>query len=346
MLALALVGACGRLSYDPGPDTADIDAGRVIDRDVGSMDAPAPDAPAPDAIGLDAPALDAFAPDAPVPRDASFDAPADGGVDAGPDAPTAPVCTTRTDCTATSLCGDDGLCHPILFADDFEDGVIAPDWGVYRFAFEESGGTLHTLPMARPGFDYGHRANGRSGVAAVQIGGSWTDIRVEWRQQNLASIPIVDPSIDECEHVPQLFFRLARFSESWNAPANTFYSTSLFQGCSSRHGDHGAYNVGVAYDSWMPGYGCCPTAMGTSYGVASGTSPVPIADAPIDFVFEAVGARFRLWADGGLVWDATDTVHDAGEMPIPAGGVGFSGIWEEMFWIDDVVIADLTRTAP
>lgn len=109
------------------------------------------------------------------------------------------------------LCASDMLCHPILFEDDFEDGVIAPEWTLLRFVFEETGGKLRTTTTTRPGFNYGHTGNGRSAVAQLAPGDmSWTDVRVEWDQQNDAAIGIVDPGLPACQHTPRFQFRIAQ----------------------------------------------------------------------------------------------------------------------------------------
>lgn len=68
-----------------------------------------------------------------------------------------------------------------------------------------------------------------------------------------------------------------------------------------------------------------------------------VADAPLHFVFEARGAHYTMTVDGAPAFDFTDTTHGGGEAPIAFGGVGFSGSWEQMFTVDDVVVADLTR---
>ncbi len=120
----------------------------------------------------------------------------------------------------------------ILFEDSFEDGVIDPEWSLLRFEFSESDGRLQSTPTVRPGFNYGHSGNGRGAIAALGIGDPrWIDVRVEWTQQSLASVPIVDPGLQPCEHTPSVRFRIESLTESWNEPEATHLGWSIEQGC-------------------------------------------------------------------------------------------------------------------
>ena len=336
------LAACGRAGYaveDTGPTTT-------------------PDASGLDAHGLDAAPLDAATsldastgePDVPLPFDAPFllpDAPLPDAVLAEPDAvvvldaPAPRTCVVSADCPIATTCLS-GLCRDILFKDDFEDGVIAPEWSLMRFEFEESGGMLRSLATTRPGFAYGHSANGRSAVAALGIGSTWTDVHVEWTQQAFASVPIVDGGLPACQHTPNFGFRVASYTESWNDPSSTYYGFAIDQGCDGPIGPPGTFGLSVTYDYFIPGFGWSPASNGTSYAITNGTI-TPIADAPVRFVFEAVGAHYTLEADGVPIFDVTDVDHGAGEAPIPAGGVMFSAAWEQMFAIDDVRVVDLSH---
>ena len=262
------------------------------------------------------------------------------------DASTAALSCASSACPAQSLCASDQLCHPILFQDSFDTGSIDPQWSLLRFEFDiNANGQLETLPTTRPGFNYGQGGNGRSAVAALHVGDpTWTDLRVEWTQQSEASLLIVDASLPACEHTPSMLFRLQSYSESWNAPENTLYNFAIDQGCSGPIGPTGSWGLGESWQYWIPGQGWSPVADG--YGSSLGTAQTPvITDTPTRFAVEVRGTTMQVWIDGVLIltYDDSTHVYANGESPILYGGVGFSTAWEQMFWIDDVVVADLTR---
>ncbi|MDB4957946.1 MAG: hypothetical protein JWO36_5515 [Myxococcales bacterium] len=248
-------------------------------------------------------------------------------------------------CNADSLCASDQRCHPIVFADNFDSGAIDPQWSLMRFDFGVTSGHLQTTPNVRAGFNYGQGGNGRSAVAALHIGDTgWTDLRVEWTQQSQAALSIVDPSLPACQHTPSVMWRVEEYAESWNAPEDTMYSWSIDQGtCVGPIGPQGSWGSGQNWQFWIPGQGYNSTHMGTSTSLASGLAP--ITDTPLHFVLELRGTSQQIWADGALVYafDDATKVYPPGDAPLSYGGVAFTSAWEQMFWIDDVVIADLTR---
>jgi hypothetical protein len=248
-------------------------------------------------------------------------------------------------CASDMLCASDQRCHPIVFTDNFDSGAIDPQWTLLRFVFDVENGHLQTTPTVRPGFNYGQGGNGRSAVAALHIGDTgWTDLRVEWTQQSQASLAIVDPSLPACQHTPSVMWRVEEYSESWNAPENTNYGWSIDQGvCGGPIGPQGSWGAGQTWHYWIPGQGWSTSAMGFGTSLASGM--VPITDTPLHFVLEIRGTSQMIWADGALIYQFDDGsfAYQNGAAPLTYGGVGFTSAWEQMFWIDDVVIADLTR---
>jgi hypothetical protein len=248
-------------------------------------------------------------------------------------------------CPTDQRCASDELCHPILFSDDFEGGTIKPDWSLMRFDFALVQGHLQTQPTVRAGFNYGQGGNGRSAVAALHIGDtSWTDVRVEWTQQTQASLLIVDGSLPACQHTPGVLYRVQSYEESWNAPQNTLYSFSIDQAaCGGPLGPQGTWGAGQTWGYWIPGTGYSPIYMGNSTQLGNGTAV--ITDAAVHFVLETRGSLSTLWADGTQIFslDDANVTYPVGVSPLSYGGVGFSSAWEQMFWIDDVVVSDLAH---
>ncbi len=248
-------------------------------------------------------------------------------------------------CTANALCASDLRCHPIVFADNFDSGAIDPAWSLMRFNFDVESGHLQTMPTVRTGFNYGQGGNGRSAVAALHLGdATWTDLRVEWTQQSQASLVIVDGSLPACQHTPNVMWRAESYSESWNAAEDTIYDWTIDQGtCGGPIGPQGSWSAGATEHFWIPGQGYSSVHNGD--GVTFGSGLVPVADTPLHFALEVRGSRTQIWLEGALVFDFDDAtaVFPTTTGPLTFGGVGFSSAWEQMFWIDDVAIADLTR---
>lgn len=273
-----------------------------------------------------------FAPTAPSDTRTS-----DGDGDAG-----LASCATAA-CDGQSLCASDQKCHPVIFRDDFEDGAIDPAWSLMRFDFAETGGHLQTLTTTRSGFNYGQGGNGRSAVAGVAIGDpTWVDYRVEWTQQSQASLLFLDGSLPACQHTPNIYFRMESYEESWNAPQDTVLGFSIDQGCSGPIGPAGSWLYGGNWHYWIPGTGYSTTVSGTGYQYAGGMSP-GVTDTPLRFAIEVRGTTTKLWIDGAIVIDEDDAAfaYPGGASRPAYGGVAFSSSWEQMFWIDDVVVAPL-----
>ncbi|MBX7193497.1 MAG: hypothetical protein K1X94_15685 [Sandaracinaceae bacterium] len=341
VVAVTAAMGCGRAGYavEDGGSPGPLDAPTGIDVRPPTMDASGPDAPTvDDDTGLVSPDTGLALPDAFLGLDAAPPADPDAFVDldAGPR-----TCVVASDCPPDTACLA-GLCRYVLFEDDFEDGVIGPEWSLMRFTFAETGGVLRSQPTTRPGFMYGHVGNGRSPVAAVGIGAEWTDVHVEWTQQSFDNVPIVDSGLPACQHTPNFGFRVLAYTESWNDPFSTYYGFAIDQGCDGPIGPPGTFGLSVTYDYYIPGFGWSAASSGTGYAVTNGTIS-PIADAPVHFVLDVVGSHYTLSADGVMVFDVTDAPHAGGESPIPRGGMLFSSAWEQMFALDDVEILDLSR---
>ncbi|HEY4059330.1 MAG TPA: hypothetical protein VGM39_22085 [Kofleriaceae bacterium] len=248
-------------------------------------------------------------------------------------------------CANDQRCASDDRCHPILFSDDFEAASINSAWSLMRFDFALDQGHLQTQPTVRAGFNYGQGGNGRSAVAALHIGdAAWTDIRVEWTQQSQASLLIVDSTLPACQHTPGVMYRIQDYQESWNAPQDTLYSWSIDQAaCGGPIGPQGSWGTGQTFEYWIPGTGYSSAHMGSSTQLGNGLAT--INDVPVHFVLELRGTRARVWADGVQVYDIDDATvsYPLGDAPLTSGGVAFTSAWEQMFWIDDVVVSDLTQ---
>ena len=262
------------------------------------------------------------------------------------DAPAVAANCTTTACPSEFLCASDQRCHPVVFQDSFDGGTIDSQWSLLRFVFDvDSNGHLETTPTTRPGFNYGQGGNGRSGVAALHIGDpTWTDLRAEWTQQSAASLLIVDGSLPACQHSPSVMYRVESYSESWNAPQNTDYGFTIDQGCTGPVGPTGSWGMSETWQYWIPGVGWSPAANGFGSSVAMGQTSA-ISDVPTRFALEVRGTLAQLWVGDVLVMSYDDSTHvyTNGETPLLYGGIAFSSAWEQMFWIDDVVVADLTR---
>ncbi len=266
--------------------------------------------------GLDAsPQRDASGADA---ADASSteDASPDAGSDGGP-------CPTPV---------SDGRCGTLLFADDFEDGVIDDDWSLWRKSFVESGGVINGLAEPRPGFFYGHDGHGRAGVLVTHAGElTWTDYRLEARVRAFPPDPAYNPAgIADCDRAIGIAVRVARASESWNEPAETLYYVHVST-ASCGGAEAGSWVLLRYNDRYFEGTGCCAGMRGSLQTISMGTG-APAIDGWNDLAVEVEGTRIRLWLQDELVFD----VSDESALAVRYGGIALLGHWENPFAVDAV----------
>jgi hypothetical protein len=121
-----------------------------------------------------------------------------------------------------------GRCKPILFTDDFEDGIVRSDWQLWRKTFVETQGRMNVGDDPRPGFNYGHSGNGRDANLATHIGDvSWTDYRLDFDLHVLPAGAFNPFGLTACTRLLNINFRVQDAKESWNDPASTLYSLGI-----------------------------------------------------------------------------------------------------------------------
>jgi len=272
----------------------------------------------------------------------------------------------------------DGTCGYVLFADAFEAPTIRSDWVLLRTEFAIQSGHLAMLPQPRalPGgmtFDYGHSANGRGGIAVLNVDGHlgrWTNYRVDWTESMRSTDEAFGPtgplppgfSTSGCDASVAFYFRAQAVTESWNSPPGaTFYSVGARSGaapsCDPFRGD---WSIGASNGDWIPGLGFSDAYEGFTTALLSSSrdpgSPNPpyagfpvTGDVPHDYAVEVRGATMDFWIDGTDVAQVTDMpmtmtgfdgtlrTHDV----LTYGGVAFTGAFDELYWIDDVVVTAL-----
>jgi hypothetical protein len=287
-------------------------------------------------------------------REAGTDAPPDFPADVADGPGDVPVDVVAADVPdgPPPACGpgfhiaSDFRCHPILFSDDFEDGVVNPAWRLWRKTFAESGGRMNAGDSPREGFAYGETGNGRNAVLATHVGDpEWTDYRIDMDVMSGGVGAFNPENMMACATSFSIEFRLERAVESWNEPALTAYSLGVYiHTCA----DANAKLVGMdrLHDFYYPGVGRGPES-GHSIGLTSATSSELMDGRPHHYAIEVVGRNIKLWINNAAVpvFDITDDrPYPAGTAPT-RGGFQITWAWETLGWVDNVVVTDL-RAGP
>jgi hypothetical protein len=205
-------------------------------------------------------------------------------------------------------------------------------WDLWRTGWKVEDGKLASQRYARPGFQYGHGANGRGSLAVTGIGDkSWVDYEVAFDFKMLpANREFYHAHIPGDSRGISVPFRVKSAAESWNQP-HTCYSFGLRPA--------GNWSVGVSENYYMPGHGWSATRKGKTERIANGKS---------ESCKDASQGRLRLRVEGATitVWlndeKLVETTHK-GEVvePIPYGGFGVGFRYESMGWFSNLEVKKL-----
>jgi hypothetical protein len=278
-----------------------------------------------------------------VPTDAPVDAPpADVAADVPGDVPGA----DRVD-VPPMVCGDpdhhiasDLRCHPILFRDDFEDGVPSAAWRLWRKTFVESGGRMNVGDQPRPGFSYGDDGDGRNAVLATHAGDTtWTDYRIDMDIEARAPGSFNPYNLPACTRWFSVEFRLESAAESWSEPPGvTAYSVGVhIPPCAGSAAQ--TVGMGSVHGYYLMG------ARGKDRGLATGKSDA-LVDGQNHYAIEIRGNNVKVFVNDQVapVIDFTDgPPFPDGTAPITFGGFQISWALESLGHVDNVVVTDLTK---
>ena len=217
-------------------------------------------------------------------------------------------------------------------AGEFQVDYAGFRWDTWRTGWAAQDGVLASQRHVRPGFQYGHWANGRGGMAITGNGdGDWVDYEVAFDYEMLAANREFFHA-----HIPgetrgmALFFRARSLTESWNQP-DTGYSFNL--------NPSGTWTV-VAYDAWhMPGNGWGSKRKGKLVKLATGKAESCEDASEGRLRLRVEGNKIQVWLGEELL---VDLVHDDFEIePIPFGGFGFQWRYEAMGEISNLEVERL-----
>jgi hypothetical protein len=228
----------------------------------------------------------------------------------------------------------DGLESAVLTESpgEFQVDYAGLRWDLMRTGWKVEDGKLASQRYARPGFQYGHSANGRNGLAITGIGDKgWVDYEVAFDFKMLpANQEFFHAHIPGDSRGMSVIFRAKSLKESWNQP-HTCYSFGLRPS--------GKWSMGVSEDYYMPGHGWSATRKGKTEKLCNGTA---------EFFQDAGEGRLRLRVKGKTitVWlNGKQLVKHKhkGEVvdPIPYGGFGVGWRYESMGWISNLEVTKL-----
>ena len=205
-------------------------------------------------------------------------------------------------------------------------------WDLMRTGWKVEDGKLVSQRHARPGFQYGHGANGRGGCAITGIGDkSWVDYEVAFDFKMLpANREFFHAHIPGDSRGMSVPFRIRLLSESWNQP-HTCYSFGL--------SPTGNWSMGVSEDYHMPGHGWSATRKGEMEKLASGKSEACQDASQGRLRLRVKGSTITVWLNDEKLVEHTHK----GEVveSIPYGGFGVQWRYESMGWISDLAVKKL-----
>jgi hypothetical protein len=186
----------------------------------------------------------------------------------------------------------------------------------------------------RPGFAYGHWANGRNGCAITGNGDkNWVDYEVAFDYKMLpANREFFHAYIPGETRGMTVIFRTKNASESWNEPS-THYNFGL--------SPKGGWGVSVVEDYQMPGYGFCPPEKrkGKYEKLAEGAASDYKDTSEGRFRIRVQGSKFTVWFNDEKLVEHTPKSAEID--PIPYGGFGVQWRYESMGWISNVAVKKL-----
>lgn len=212
------------------------------------------------------------------------------------------------------------------------------NWTPWRTAFEVQGDKLVSLPMARPGFSYGHGGNGRGATLVSNLGSAvWKDYSMEFEFCMRGVDPAFNPHGLPLDHrAGYVMFHVADAKESWNQRGWSKYTLSL-------SGD-GSWGLSCDYNSFCnvaSGWGNPQSEASRSLAEGKGLKFDP--QAGNKFRIDVRGTRIQVWVDGRQVADVRDEKMGAsiGGQTLDHGGIGFQTPWECMIWIRNFSVSSL-----
>ena len=216
---------------------------------------------------------------------------------------------------------------------EFQVDYAGLRWDLMRTGWEVQDGKLASQRHIRPGFQYGHWAHGRGGLAITGNGDeSWGDYEVAFDFKMLpANREFFHAHIPGDSRGMSVIFRANSASESWNQPATN---------CGFGLSPSGGWSLGAVEDSFMTGRGYnSNNRRGKHEKLASGKS---------ESYKDASEGRLRLRVQGNTitVWlndeQLVEHTHDGQGIDLsPFGGFGIQWKWEAMGWISNLEVQKL-----
>lgn len=206
-------------------------------------------------------------------------------------------------------------------------------WDAWKIQWEVQDDRLVALGKVRPGFKYGHWANGRSGqITTGNADESWKDYEVAFDfHMQPASKEFFHASIPGESRGMAVFFRCKAMTESWNEP-DTAYIFGV--------NPNGGWGLG-AYDGFhCPGFGWNENFVGKQDELVTGNARSPLNDGVNHFRIRVAGATYTVWVNDEKL---TEFTHKQGGKiePIPYGGLGVRWRFESLGWISNFSVEHL-----
>ncbi len=214
-------------------------------------------------------------------------------------------------------------------AGEFQLDYAGLRWDTWRTGWGLEDGALASLRHVRPGFRYGHWANGRGGMAITGNGDQdWTDYDLSFDYKMLpANREFFHAHIPGETRGMTVFFRAKSLTESWNQP-DTGYAIGL--------NPTGTWTVVAFEGHHIPGDRWSPKREGKYEKLATGKAE-DCGDASQGRLrIRVKGNRIKVWLGDELL---TEITHSEGEIePVLYGGFGVQWRYESMGQISNLEV--------
>lgn len=204
------------------------------------------------------------------------------------------------------------------------------NWSPWRTKFEIQGDKLVSLPVVRPGYNYGHGGSGRGASVVTNIGSKdWKDYRIELEIGMTGVNASLNPhGLGADFRSASVAFHVADAKESWNECGSSCYSLNI--------GGDGSWNVSCIYNSHCKtssGYGS-PFSEG-SRTLAEGKGLKCDPEKGNKVRIEVRGTRIQAWVDDEKIAELQDEKmrETIGGQTLDHGGVSITWGFESMGWI-------------
>jgi hypothetical protein len=192
---------------------------------------------------------------------------------------------------------------------------------------------LRVVSAPRTGFNYGHSGDGRGAAAFLHIGDKeWKDYRVEMYIWGGGAGEFNPHKVDDCANGSfQIYFRTEDYKENWNQPSRTSYMVTLNTAPQRCEGKAWPESSLYRVNNWSA------ANQKEIKELAKIDGRLWKADVANHVIIEVQGRNISIMINGGHALG----YYDDDPQALFYGGMGVQWNWENLGWIDNVIVTKL-----